>query len=85
MEIVIVVTVVGLGILFAGYLRRSRPKIACEECDSTQVRQLEQSLKKLQQDEIIGLGMKLDVQIIMETRYRCQDCNHSWTVIAPES
>ncbi len=85
MEIVIVVTAVALIIIFVGYLQRSKPKISCPQCNNTQVRQLEQQLKKLQQDEIIGLGMKLDVQLIMETKYRCQNCEHTWTITAPES
>ena len=36
----------------------------------------------------IGLGnfgMKLDVQLIMETQYRCRACEHSWSVTAPET
>lgn len=84
MEFVIVVSLAAFIAIFAGYLRRSSSKIICPECESKQVRQLEQHLKKLQQDEIIGLGLKLDVQLIMETKYACQKCGHKWQVIAPE-
>lgn len=85
MEIVIPVAAVALIIIFVGYLQRSKPKMSCPQCSSAQVRQLEQQLKELKQDNTIGYSIKLDVQLIMETKYRCKNCEHTWTITAPES
>ncbi len=84
MEILLPVTAVILIALFVGYLRREQRKISCPQCESLRVRIVEQQLKELKQDQTIGYAVKLDVQLIMETEYRCQACGHTWTVIAPE-
>jgi len=85
MEIVAPITAVMLIAIFVGYVRRGKQKISCPGCDSAQVRIVEQQLKELKQDRTIGYAIKLDVQLIMETQYRCQACGHSWAVIAPET
>jgi len=85
MEIFIPVAAVVLIAAFVGYLRRGQQKIICPQCDSSQVRLVDQQLKELKQDQTVGYAVKLDVQLIMETKYRCQACNHSWSVIAPEA
>lgn len=96
MEYFIAVTAVALIFIIVAYVRRGQQKSACPQCASLQIRTVDQQLRELQQDNrtgknleglggIGGFGKKLDVQLIMETRYRCLDCNHIWTVIAPES
>ena len=85
MEIFIPVAAVVLVAFFVGYLQRGKQKISCPTCDSSQVRVVDQQLKELKQDQTMGYAVKLDVRLIMETQYRCQACNHSWTVIAPET
>lgn len=85
MEIILPLTAVILVAIFVGYLRRERLKFSCPECDSSQVRVVEKQLKELKQDHTIGYGMKLDVKLTMETKYHCQACGHTWTVIAPET
>lgn len=84
MDIFLPLTAVVLIAIFVSYLRRARQKISCPECESSQVRIVEQQLKELKQDQTTGYAVKLDVQLIMETQYRCQNCEHSWAVIAPE-
>jgi hypothetical protein len=96
MEIIVPIAAVVLIIIFVAYVRRGQTKIGCPNCESLQVRTVDQQLKKLTQDRtsghnlkgiggIGGFGMKLDVQLIVETHYRCRSCEHSWSVIAPES
>lgn len=85
MEILLPITAVILIAVFVGYLRRERQKISCPACNSSQIRAVEKQLKELKQDRATGYAVKLDVQLIMETKYRCQACDHTWTVIAPES
>ena len=91
MEFVLALAAIALTIIFVAYLRRSQPKISCPQCTGTQIRTVEQQLKQLKQDSRIegfgvidSLGTKMDVQLIMETQYRCQACEHSWSVTAPE-
>ena len=84
MEIVVIMAAVLLLIIFVFYLRRGRQTISCPACSSKQIRTVEQQLEKLTQDRSVGYAVKLDVQLIMKTDYRCQQCAHSWTVIAPE-
>lgn len=85
MEILLLIAAVALIVIFAGYLRRGREKIVCPQCGSSQLRTVEQQLKELKQDQTIGYAVKLDVQLIMETKYRCQACDHAWRVVAPEN
>lgn len=85
MEIVVAITAVVLIAIFVGYVQRGQQKAACPQCASSQVRTVDQQLKELKQDQTTGYAVKLDVQLIMETQYRCQACSHSWTVIAPET
>ncbi len=86
MELLLPAAAAALVIFFVGYLRRSQEKITCPQCHSSQLRQVEQQLKEIRQDGgKIGYATKLDVQLIMETSYRCQNCSHTWTVTAPES
>ena len=85
MEILLPITAVILVAVFVGYLRRERPQLSCSACDSLQIRLVEKQLKELKQDRSTGHAVKLDVQLIMETKYRCQACDHTWTIIAPES
>lgn len=85
MEFIIPIAAIALIAIFVGYVRRSQTKVSCPACDSPNVRQVDQHLKELKQDSKMGYAVKLDVQLILETKYRCQNCNHSWTVIAPES
>ena len=85
MEILLPITAVILIAVFVGYLRRERPKISCPACNSLQVRVVEKQLKELKQDRATGHAVKLDVQLIMESKYRCQACGHTWTAISPES
>jgi transposase-like protein len=85
MELLIPVATIVLIVIFVGYVRRGQPKISCPQCADTEVRLVEQQLKELKQDSTMGYAVKLDVQLIMETSYRCQNCNHTWTVTAPES
>jgi hypothetical protein len=84
-EIFLPITAVILIVVFVGYLRRERPKISCPACNSTQVRTVEKQIKELKQDRATGHAVKLDVQLIMETKYRCQACDHTWNLIAPET
>lgn len=95
MELFILVAAFVLIITFVAYIRRGQVKISCPKCNSPKIRTVDQQLIKLTQDSrsghnlkgiggIGGLGTKLDVQLIMETQYRCQDCEHSWSVTAPE-
>ncbi|MBK7897813.1 MAG: hypothetical protein WAS33_30310 [Candidatus Promineifilaceae bacterium] len=85
MEFVIIIAAVVLIAAFVAYVQRGQQKTNCPQCSSPQVRQLEQQLKEIRQDSgTIGYAVKLDVKLIMETSYRCQTCNHSWTVTAPE-
>ena len=91
MELFILATAVVLIVVFVAYIRRSQTRISCPQCSSAQVRTVDQQLKQLKQDSnlqgfgvIDSLGTKLDVQLIMETQYRCQGCEHSWSVTAPE-
>ncbi len=85
MEIFVPIAAVVLVAFFVGYLQRGKQKIRCPECENTQIRLVDQQLKELKQDQTKGYAVKLDVQLIMETTYRCQACNYSWTVIAPET
>ena len=85
MEILLLFTAVILIAVFVGYLRRERLKFSCPECDSSQIRVVEKQLKELKQDRATGHAVKLDVQLITETKYRCQACSHIWTAIAPET
>lgn len=85
MEILLPVAAVVLIVVFVGYLRRSQPRTGCPECQSQQVRQVEQVLEKIQQDSTMGYAVKLDVKLIMKTTHRCQTCGHTWTVTAPET
>ena len=96
MELFILVAAVVLTITFVAYIRRGQVKMRCPECDGASVRTVDQQLKKLTQGRAIGqdvkdlgglgnFGMKLDVQLIMETQYRCRSCEHSWSVTAPET
>ncbi|MCB9008241.1 MAG: hypothetical protein H6656_12875 [Ardenticatenaceae bacterium] len=85
MEILVPIAVVVIIALFVGYLQRGRQKISCPACNSPQVRLVEKQLEKLTQNRKMGYATKLDVQLIMKTAYRCQSCEHSWTVVAPES
>jgi DNA-directed RNA polymerase subunit M/transcription elongation factor TFIIS len=57
----------------------------CPNCETKNVRIVDQQLKELKQDETIGYATKLDVKLIMETHYRCRECDHKWTVTAPEN
>ncbi|MEZ4593830.1 MAG: hypothetical protein R3D55_22190 [Chloroflexota bacterium] len=85
MEFVIIIAAVALIATFVAYIRRGQQKTSCPQCSSLQVRQLDQQLKKLKQDSgTMGYAVKLDVKLIMETKYRCQSCHHTWTVTAPE-
>lgn len=84
MEKFLPIATVALIIIFVAYVRRGHTKKICPECDSSRIRTVDQHLKELQQDKTKGYGVKLDVQLIIETQYRCKACNHSWTVIAPE-
>ena len=84
MEIILPVVAAILIAAFVGYLRRSQPQVSCPQCQSRQVRPLEQSLEKIEQDSTMGYAVKLDVKLILKTSYRCQTCGHSWTVIAAE-
>lgn len=84
MEILLPVAAVAMLVIFIGYLRREQTTISCPECESVRVRQVDQQLKHLKQDAKMGYGVKLDVQLILETRYACQSCHHRWTVTAPE-
>ena len=95
MEFFILLAAFVLAIAFVAYVRRGQHKISCPQCSSVQVRTVDRQLKKLTQGRAIGqdvkdlgglgnFGIKLDVQLIMETQYRCQACSHAWTVIAPE-
>jgi DNA-directed RNA polymerase subunit M/transcription elongation factor TFIIS len=85
MEILLPITAVILVAVFVGYLRRERPKLSCPKCVSSRVRLVEKQLKELKQDRATGHAVKLDVQLIMETKYRCQACGHTWNIIAPET
>lgn len=85
MEIILPVVAAILIAAFVGYLRRSQPRARCPQCQSQQVRPLEQQLEKIQQDSTMGYAVKLDVKLIMKTTYRCQTCGHAWTVTAPET
>lgn len=84
MEILLPVAAVVLVLAFVGYLRRSQPQVSCPQCRSQQLRTLEQTLEKIEQDSTMGYAVKLDVKLILKTTYRCQKCNHTWTVTAPE-
>lgn len=84
MEIILPVVAAMLIAAFVGYMRRSQVKIICPQCQSRQVRPLEQSLEKIEQDRSMGYAVKLDVKLILKTSYRCQTCGHTWTIIAPE-
>lgn len=85
MEILVPLAALVLVVIFVAYVRRGQqPKVSCPQCGSGQVRLVEQHLEKLKQDESAGYAVKLDVQLILETTYRCQTCQHSWTVVAPE-
>lgn len=85
MEILVPVSAVVLIAIFVGYVRRTQQKTQCPQCNSSQVRTVDKQLKELKQDQTIGYAVKLDVKLIMETRYRCQACSHSWAVIASET
>lgn len=84
MEFIVIIAAVALILTFVAYLRRAQPKITCPACGSVQVRQVEQQLKRIEQDTSVGYATKLDVRLIMETSYRCQNCNHTWAITAPE-
>jgi transposase-like protein len=84
MEILVPIAAVVLIVIFVGYVRHGQQKIHCPQCSSPQVRVVDQQLKKLKQDQTMGYAVKLDVQLIMETSYRCQNCNHTWAITAPE-
>jgi transposase-like protein len=84
MEFIIPIAAVILIVAFVAYLQRGQQKISCPQCDSAQIRNVEQQLTELKQDQTMGYAVKLDVQLIMKTTYRCQTCNHTWTVTAPE-
>ncbi len=85
MEILLPVAAVVLIVTFIGYLRRGQPRVSCPECQSQQVRQVEQVLEKIEQESTMGYAVKLDVKLILKTTYRCQKCGHTWTVTAPET
>ena len=86
MEFVIIIAAVVLVAAFVAYVRRGQEQVSCPECSSPQVRQVDQQLKELKQDSgTMGYSVKLDVKLIMETSFRCQSCNHTWSVTAPES
>lgn len=85
MELFILVAAVVLTITFVAYIRRGQVKMHCPQCDSASVRTVERQLKELKQDQTIGYAVKLDVQLIMETQYRCKACEHSWSMTAPET
>lgn len=84
MEIIVPLSAIALIVIFVGYVRRGQQKPLCPACASLQVRLVDQQLKELKQDQTVGYAVKLDVQLIMETQYRCQACNHTWSVTAPE-
>jgi Zn finger protein HypA/HybF involved in hydrogenase expression len=84
MEIILAAATVALVIVFVNYLRREQRKISCPQCNGGEVRVVDKQLKALKQDQTVGYGVKLDVQLIMETHYHCQTCNHSWTETGPE-
>ena len=85
MEFFILLAAFVLAIAFVAYVRRGQHKISCPQCSNAQVRRVDQQLKELKQGESMGYSVKLDVQLIMETQYRCQACEHSWSVTAPEN
>lgn len=85
MEILLPIAAVVLVLVFVGYVRRGQPKTNCPQCGGTQLRIVDKQLKELKQDTTKGYSMKLDVSLILETRYRCQACNHTWLITAPEN
>ena len=85
MDILLPIATVALIAIFVGYLRRNKQQVSCPQCNSSKVRIVEQQLNELKQDQTAGYAVKLDVKLIMETKYHCQVCNHTWTIIAPES
>ncbi len=85
MEFLLPIGAVVLIVFFVSYLQRGKQKVSCPECNGFQVRIVEQQLKQLKQNQTMGYATKLDVQLIMETVYRCQTCQHTWQVTAPES
>ena len=85
MEFILPLAVVVLIAVFVGYVRRGQQKTNCPECGSTQLHIVDKQLKELKQDSTRGYSVKLDVSLILETRYRCQMCNHTWLVTAPEN
>lgn len=86
MEFAIIIAAGVLIATFVAYVRRGQQKISCPQCSSSQVHQMNQQLKELKQDSgTIGYSIKLDVKLIMETKYRCHNCNHTWAITAPES
>lgn len=85
MEILLPIGAIVLIVFFVGYLQRGKQKVSCPECNSVQVRIVEQQLKQLKQNQTMGYATKLDVQLIVETAYRCQACQYTWQVTAPEN
>ena len=85
MEFILPLAAIVLIVAFVGYVRRGQQKTNCPECGSTQLRIVDKQLKELKQDTTRGYSVKLDVSLILETRYRCQVCNHTWLVTAPEN
>jgi transposase-like protein len=85
MGIIVPISAVALIVIFVAYVCRGQIKMSCPECNNSQVRTVDKQLKELKQDQTMGYAVKLDVKLIIETRYRCQACSHSWTVIAPET
>ena len=84
MEIFLAAAAILLVVVFLNYLRREQQKTSCPQCSGKQIRIVEQQLKELKQDQTVGYGAKLDVQLIMRTQYHCQTCNHNWTETGPE-
>ena len=85
MELILIAVAAFFIYTFINYLRRNNEPVTCPNCEAQQVRVVDQQLKKLSQDDRTDLlGMRIDVKLLMETRYRCKVCEHSWQVTAPE-